>query len=50
LKDQKPKVSFYSQDGSEYIIDLNSYEEYPANDPNDRIIILKIQKDRSPGI
>lgn len=44
LKDQKPIASFYSQDGTKYIIDLNSYEEYPADDPKDSVQVLRKSK------
>jgi len=44
LKDQKPTASFYSQDESKYIIDLNSYEEYPADDPKDSVQVLRKSK------
>lgn len=44
LKDQKKMVSFYSQDGSKYVIDLNSYEEYPEDDPKDSVQVLRKSK------
>jgi hypothetical protein len=44
LKDQKSMVSFYSQDGSKYVIDLNSYEEYPEDDPTDLVQVLRKSK------
>jgi hypothetical protein len=37
-------VSFYSQDGSKYVIDLNSYEEYPEDDPKDSVQVLRKSK------
>lgn len=44
LKDQKPTASFYSHDGSKYIVDLNSYEEYPDDDPTDSVKVLRKSK------
>ncbi|CAG2232384.1 PARP10_14_15 [Mytilus edulis] len=44
LKDQKTDASFYDQNGNRYIVDFNSYEEYPADDPTDKVQVLRKSK------
>ncbi|CAC5424291.1 Protein mono-ADP-ribosyltransferase PARP15 [Mytilus coruscus] len=41
LKDQKTDASFYDQNGNRYVVDFNSYEEYPADDPTDKVQVLR---------
>ncbi|XP_052088539.1 protein mono-ADP-ribosyltransferase PARP14-like isoform X3 [Mytilus californianus] len=44
LKDQKKDASFYDQNGNKYVVDFNSYEEYPADDPTDKVQVLRKSK------
>lgn len=44
LKDQKTEASFSDTNGNKYIVDLNAYEEYPADDPTDIVQVLRKSK------
>ena len=44
MKDQKKNVSFNDADGFEYIIDLDDYVEFPADDPTDKVKVLRKSK------
>ncbi|CAG2200839.1 PARP10_14_15 [Mytilus edulis] len=44
LKEQKTEASFSDTNGNKYIVDLNAYEEYPADDPTDKVQVLRKSK------
>ncbi|XP_052088524.1 protein mono-ADP-ribosyltransferase PARP14-like isoform X2 [Mytilus californianus] len=44
LKDQKTQASFSDTNGNKYIVDLNAYEEYPADNVNDKVQVLRKSK------
>ncbi|XP_071137980.1 protein mono-ADP-ribosyltransferase PARP14-like isoform X2 [Mytilus edulis] len=44
LKEQKTEASFSDTTGNKYIVDLNAYEEYPADDPTDKVQVLRKSK------
>ncbi|CAC5424295.1 Protein mono-ADP-ribosyltransferase PARP15 [Mytilus coruscus] len=44
LMKQQPQASFFDSDGNKYIVDFDSYEEYPAADPTDTVKVLRKSK------
>ncbi|XP_071137975.1 protein mono-ADP-ribosyltransferase PARP14-like [Mytilus edulis] len=44
LMKQEPQAFFLDSDGNKYIVDFDSYEEYPADDPTDRVKVLRKSK------
>ncbi|XP_076078270.1 protein mono-ADP-ribosyltransferase PARP14-like isoform X1 [Mytilus galloprovincialis] len=44
LKEQKTVASFFDTNGNKYIVDLNAYEEYPADNVNDKVQVLRKSK------
>ncbi|XP_052088528.1 protein mono-ADP-ribosyltransferase PARP14-like isoform X4 [Mytilus californianus] len=44
LMKQEPQAFFLDSDGNKYIVDFDSYEEYPAADPTDTVKVLRKSK------
>ncbi|CAG2240039.1 PARP10_14_15 [Mytilus edulis] len=44
LMKQEPQAFFLDNGGNKYIVDFDSYEEYPASDPTDTVKVLRKSK------
>ncbi|XP_071171106.1 uncharacterized protein [Mytilus edulis] len=45
LKNNDRQASFYDNSENKYIVDLNTYTEFPENDPNDIVTVLRKSKE-----
>lgn len=44
LRNQEPSTFFKDSDGNKYIVDLNTYEEYPEGDRKDVVKVIRRSK------
>ncbi|VDI06302.1 poly [ADP-ribose] polymerase 10/14/15 [Mytilus galloprovincialis] len=44
LKNNEPQAFFLDNSGNKYIVDFNTYEEYPEDDPSDTVAVLRKSK------